>query len=266
MMNKSRYPEPIEAIIVVLSAFAVIIVFTLFYDLLVYIGLISEESDKGIQSFYIFGGSLFIIVPWIYARYRQYDIKNLFRLNPVSLDTVIKSILIGISLTILSDELDRIVNIFFPMPDWLIKQAESLQAGNTFELILIFTGAVLIASVAEEGLFRGFLQYSLEKHGDVTRAVILSSISWTLIHMNFYWAVQLFLMGIVIGYTAWRTNSIFPAIIIHGVNNLIGIVFLNFDLAPHTNWYEQHGHVSPVVLVISAGILVWSVKSIRQIE
>jgi membrane protease YdiL (CAAX protease family) len=228
-------------------------------------GFDTEQIDKNMQIFFIFGGSLFIIVPLIYARYRQYDIKKIFRFNRVPLNIIILSILIGMALTFLSDELDRILNIFFPLPDWLNEQMESLRAENTFELVLIVIGAVFVAAIAEEGLFRGFLQYSLEQRGDITRAVIFSSITWTMIHMNLYWAIQLFLMSIVIGYTAWRTNSIIPAMIIHGINNLIGLLYLNYNLDPYMQWYEWKGHVSPVVLIISGAVLIFSIRNIKRI-
>ncbi len=265
-MDEPRYPEPIEALMVVLSAFALIILIGLIYNILASWGFDLDQIDKNMQVFFIFGGSLFLIVPLIYARYRQYEIQSLFRFNSVSVNIIIQSILIGLALTVLSDELDRIINIFYPLPDWLNEQMEPLKAGNTFELILIIIGAVFVAAIAEEGLFRGFLQYSLEKRGDVTRAVILSSLSWTLIHMNLYWAIQLFLMGIVIGYMAWRTNSIIPAVIIHGVNNLVGVLFLNFDFDPYMQWYEWNDHVSPVVIIISAAILVLSLKNIKRVH
>ncbi len=263
-MNESRYPDPIEALMVVLSAFALIILIGLLYNAVVNWGLELDKIDKNMQFFFIFGGSLFLIIPLIYARYRQYEIQSLFRFNPASINIIIQSILIGLALTILSDELDRIINIFYPFPDWLSKQIEPLKAENTFELILIIVGAVFVAAIAEEGLFRGFLQYSLEKRGDVTRAVILTSLSWTMIHMNLYWAIQLFLMGIVIGFMAWRTNSIIPAIIIHGINNLAGVLFLNFDLNPYMHWYEWNDHVSPVVIVISTAVLFFSIKNINK--
>jgi hypothetical protein len=264
MNDDSRYPDPLEALMVVLSAFALIILLSLIYNVVANWGIDLDKVDKNMQLFFIFGGSLFLIVPLIYARYRKYDIKPLFRFNTVSLNIIIQSILIGLALTILSDELDRIINIFYPLPDWINEQMEPLKAANSLELILIILGAVFVAAVAEEGLFRGFLQYSLEKKGDVTRAVILSSLSWTMIHMNLYWAIQLFLMGIVIGYMAWRTNSIIPAMIIHGVNNLVGVLFLNFDMDPYMKWYEWNDHVSPIVIVVSAAILFFSIKSIKK--
>ncbi|HES59621.1 MAG TPA: CPBP family intramembrane metalloprotease, partial [Caldithrix sp.] len=243
-MNETRYPDPLEALMVVLSAFALIILIGLMYNIAANWGFDLDKIDKNMQIFFIFGGSLFLIVPLMYARYRKYKIKPLFRFNAVSLSIVIQSILIALTLTILSDELDRIINIFYPLPNWFNEQMEPLKAANSFELILIILGAVFVAAIAEEGLFRGFLQYSLEKHGDVTRAVILSSLSWTMIHMNLYWAIQLFLMGIVIGYMAWRTNSIIPAVIIHGVNNLVGVIFLNFKMDSYMQWYEWNDHVS----------------------
>jgi uncharacterized protein len=141
---------------------------------------------------------------------------------------------------------------------------QPLLVENRLDWIVIISGAVIIASIAEEGLFRGFLQVTLEKKGDITRAVLLSAISWTLVHMNIYWSIQIFLMGILMGYLAWRTDSIVPAVIMHGLNNLLALLFLNYDWEETLGWYTWKGHVHPLILFMAGGVLFWSVKQINQ--
>ena len=39
------------------------------------------------------------------------------------------------------------------------------------------------------------------------------------ISTNPFWAVQIFIMGVIIGFLAWRTDSVIPGIIVHALNN-----------------------------------------------
>jgi len=262
-MDDQKYPEPVEALVVILGTFAVLIALALVYSVIFSSGIFIDEVDKNLRLFFIFGGSLFLILPLLYSRIKNYNIKILFRFNTVPTKVIFISIIAALSMSILSDELDRLINIFVTIPDWLIEQMQPLEVDTGFDWFLVIFGAVIVASIAEEGLFRGFLQVTLEKKGDVTRAVILSAITWTLIHMNIYWAIQIFLMGIVIGYLAWRTNSLIPAIIGHAMNNLLAVLFLNLNIEDYLGWYTWGDHVSPVILVIAGGGMVWSIREIN---
>jgi hypothetical protein len=71
--------------------------------------------------------------------------------------------------------------------------------------------------------------------------------------------VQVLLLATVFGIIVWRTGSIIPAIIIHALNNLFSLVFSNID-AQNLEWYHWSGHVSPVVLAVSACILFYATR------
>jgi len=116
--------------------------------------------------------------------------------------------------------------------------------------------------VSEEILFRGFLQVSLEKKGDITRAVILSSVTWTIIHVNPYWAIQIFVTGVILGFIAWRTNSVYPSMIVHATNNFLSLMVINYNLEESMDWYFLGDHISPVVFVIALGILIICIRRI----
>ncbi len=262
-MKKGRtFPEPLEALLLVLATFGVLIVFLLLFSIFSTSGLNqAQRAASGSRYFYIIGGSLFLIVPMVYARWRNYPIRILFRLNPVPLSVILVSVIIGLSLSVLSDELERIIALFVTIPDWMYEMLNPLRAEGTTDWILVLLGSVVIAAVAEEGLFRGFVQVTLEAKGDVTRAVLLTALTWTLVHQNPYWAVELFLMGVFLGFMAWRSNSILPGIMAHGVNNLIAMLMLNFSPeAGAEAWYEWNGHVSPALLIIALAMLIWGLR------
>jgi membrane protease YdiL (CAAX protease family) len=260
--NHSKIPDPIEALMVILAVFFTISLTAFIYMAPLDVTNIQSEVNRQSRYFFIFAGSLFFILPFAYLYYKKMDVKKLLRLNPVSMQTLVYSAFLAVSIYVLGDELDRLINWIIPTPEWLTESIKPLKAETISDWILVVLGAVVVASVAEETAFRGFFQTALEKKGDVTRAVMLSSAAWALIHMNPYWAVQIFTTGIFMGYLSWKTNSIYPSILVHALNNLIAILFLNFEEIFADSWYEFDGHVSPLLLVASTALLLGSIKKI----
>jgi membrane protease YdiL (CAAX protease family) len=260
-MNEKKYPEPVEALVVVI----LILGFILLVAFLLALGMIIPGINISINTKLVFvlGGIPFLIVPLLYVKIRKYDARSIFRLNSIPLNVLMLSVLIGLALGIIGDELDRLIQIILPIPQWFIDQLQFMQADTGYEWSLLITGVVILAALSEEFLFRGFLQVSLERKGDPTRAVLLSSLTWTMVHVNPYWAVQIFIIGVVIGFLAWRTNSILPSLIVHGMNNLLSLIFYNFG--DHLHWYLMGNHVSIFILLPAALILVWSIQRVTAI-
>jgi len=265
MEKPKKNPEPVEALVVILLAFGSIIVFAIVATVITTFLGSTISSDSTNRLFYIIGGILFFAIPTIYIRFKKYDLISLFRLKPVSGEIIQYSLLIGLTIGIIGDELDRLVQIVIPMPEFMQELLQVMVANSMFDWIILLLGTVIIAAIGEELLFRGFLQVTLENKGDVTRAVILSSLSWTLIHTNPFWAVQIFIMGVIIGFLAWRTDSVFPGIIVHAVNNFFALLFINLKLDTELEWYLVSDHVNPILLLPSIALLVWCIMRITAI-
>lgn len=261
-MNEKKFPEPVEALVLILAIFGFILIFAGLWAFVVQSISPGVSIEETARLLFVFGGSFFLIIPFVYVKIRKYDARKLFRLNPVSANTVALSLVIGLALSVVSDGLDRLIQVLIPMPDWLIETMQPLIAQSPSDWALNILGAVVIAGISEEILFRGFLQVTLERKGDITRAVILASLSWTLIHLNPYWAVQIFTMGIVLGYLAWRTDSVIPSIIAHALNNLISLLFVNLNLDQQWAWYLSGQQLNPVIFVVALAALVWGIRTL----
>jgi membrane protease YdiL (CAAX protease family) len=262
-MDQKKYPDPVEALLMLLGIFiGLYIVTEIFAAFIIDQQTGSDASQKQIRFFFLFGSTLFFIIPYLYSRYRNYDIVGLFRLNKIPFSVIILSLIAGMSLSILIDELDRLINMIIPLPEWMADLMTPLKVESTLDWILAILGVVVAAGFAEESLFRGFILVSLEQRGDVTKAVLLSSATWALIHIVPYWAIQIFIIGVFFGFLSWRTQSIFPSVIMHGVNNFIALLYVNLNLETELSWYLWGEHVSPVVLVISVGLFYYSMSQI----
>jgi membrane protease YdiL (CAAX protease family) len=261
-MDKKEFPEPIEALALILLSFGFIFGVTIIITVVALLFNSNSALEGNASILFIMGGIVFLIVPIFYVKFREYNARELFRLNVPPSEVLLLSVPLGLSLSVLTDEIDRIIQIFLPTPDIFLKYLDSLKAETPIDWIFLIFGVVIIASVSEEILFRGFLQVSLERKGDITRAVILSSVTWTIIHVNPYWAIQIFITGVIIGFLAWRTNSVFPSMILHATNNFISLLFINYHFEESMDWYFLGDHISPVVIVIAASILIICVRRI----
>ncbi len=211
-------------------------------------------------------GELFLPVPiFIWAKNYRIDIRRLFRLNPVSVSSVIASIPLAVGLTIITDEFDRIAQSLVSAPAEFSKIQEIMTITDPLSAFFIIGVVIIIAPFIEELIFRGFFQRILEyRFNDITKAVLYSALTFAIIHFNPWWVVQIYIIGIFMGYVAWRTNSIWISFILHAINNGIAVLFTH--LAKNSlGWYEWQGHVSPIILVVGvlllAGGLRWFIRS-----
>jgi membrane protease YdiL (CAAX protease family) len=88
---------------------------------------------------------------------------------------------------------------------------------------LLFATGILIAPLVEEIFFRGFLFTGLrEKYGWITAALV-SAFLFSIVHLQPIAMPPIFLLGLVFAYLYQRTESIWPAVIMHFVTNTISL-------------------------------------------
>lgn len=98
-----------------------------------------------------------------------------------------------------------------------------------YEYIMAFLSLVLIAPVAEEVLFRGFLFSRLKKYLSVGMAAIITSIVFGLIHGQWNLAIDTFALSLVLCFLRQITGSLWSPILLHMAKNGIAyyILFIN---------------------------------------
>ncbi len=94
-------------------------------------------------------------------------------------------------------------------------------------LWLLVVAFCVAAPVSEELFARGFLYrgWSESFLGPVG-AIVLSSMVWTMLHLQYDWYFlgEVFSIGLLLGYLRYRSNSTWLTIILHGLNNLAAVV------------------------------------------
>ncbi|MGL4396135.1 MAG: lysostaphin resistance A-like protein [Hyphomicrobium sp.] len=95
-----------------------------------------------------------------------------------------------------------------------------LMNSRTWWLMAIAAG--IGAPIAEELLFRGFMLGLLkDTRAGAIGATLITAVSWAALHANYspYGLATIFLIGLYLGYSRLRTNSLWPAIAGHAAYN-----------------------------------------------
>jgi membrane protease YdiL (CAAX protease family) len=137
------------------------------------------------------------------------------RLRPVPWRVAGLAVLIGLGLWRfdwwLASAVNEVLDYTIPLPP------EALNL-TLLDKIAMTLGTVVLAPVIEEFLFRGLIQSAYERRGPL-RAVVFSALLFVLIHQELAQSIALLPVALALGYVAWRTRSVIPAILVHLGNN-----------------------------------------------
>lgn len=132
---------------------------------------------------------------------------------------------------ILSSCLILLISKIFPYFD--INQTQETGFDNlyrNYEYILAFLVLVVIVPVAEETLFRGFLYDRLKKYAPIWLSVLITSLTFGLLHMQPSLIIDTFALSVVLCVLREITGSIWAPILLHMIKN--GIAFFILFIYP----------------------------------
>jgi membrane protease YdiL (CAAX protease family) len=95
-------------------------------------------------------------------------------------------------------------------------------------LLGVATGMLLIvvAPLAEELFFRGFLYQAFRNTLGVLPGALLSALIFGAIHFELFKLVQLAILGVILALLFEKTGSLWPPIMLHAVNNALAFAVL----------------------------------------
>ncbi len=98
------------------------------------------------------------------------------------------------------------------------------------ELMLAFVALVVIAPVAEEVLFRGYLFGKLRRYAPVWLSILLTSLLFGIVHFQWNVGIDVFVLSTVLCVLRLVTKSLWAPILLHSLKN--GIAFFLLFIYP----------------------------------
>ncbi len=134
-------------------------------------------------------------------------------------------------------------------------------AEDTFDMILRdrwgYLAIGLLAPLGEEVVFRGaILRSLLQWCSKPWAAIVISALIFAVAHMNPAQLPHAFLIGLLLGWLYYRTNSIIPGMAYHWVNNSVAYVMYNLYPDPDLTLTELFGSERTVLMAVGCSLCI----------
>lgn len=196
-------------------------------------------------------GIIFLLPLLLFKKMNKIKYKETFDFygfKKISFKCIVLAVILGVVLFVLNT---FVANFFYSIIESLGYKSHSSggAVGATWwTLVLNIICTAVLPAICEETLHRGMLLRGISRLG-AKRAILISGLLFGLLHMNIEQFFYATLIGFFFGYIAFGTDSIYPTIILHFMNNAlstfmqfarvkgwaIGSVFTNFMKALSTN-------------------------------
>ncbi|HPS38945.1 MAG TPA: ABC transporter permease subunit/CPBP intramembrane protease [Candidatus Cloacimonadota bacterium] len=165
---------------------------------------------------------------------------------------------IAISAQIIASIISQLINIIFPFPEKYIDALSHLYNMNEPSW-KVFLAIALLPGICEELLFRGFLIRFFEKYS-LRWAVVISAILFAAFHLDPFRFVPVLLLGLLLGYLAVRSGSIYSSMFSHLINNGMAFALVTFSDAGWVKFIAKDGEninywlIAPALIIFCVSL------------
>ncbi|MEJ2055711.1 MAG: CPBP family intramembrane metalloprotease, partial [Calditrichaceae bacterium] len=167
------------------------------------------------------------IVILIGKKFTDKSYPEVLPLKKVSAVQFITVLLTAVGLSIVLSDLDNLIRMLIPMPDFIEKIFSDLLSNESGLLISLFT-IVLVAAFSEEFLFRGLFFQGYEERYGSTKAIFYTALMFGLFHMNPWQFSGAVILGAVYAWWFVLTRNLWLCVLGHGFNNLISVLGVRY--------------------------------------
>ena len=175
-------------------------------------------------------GLLFILAIFMFKGVSKAKIKDVFsfyKFRKINWKAILVSIAIGLLVYLLNVLITTFFNAFLSALGYQFSSGGQMTSYPVWLLFVNILMTAILPGICEETTHRGLLLNGLTGLGQ-KKALILSSVLFGLLHLNIEQVFYATLIGLLVGYITCITNSIYPAMIIHFMNNATS-VFMGFS-------------------------------------
>ena len=209
-----------------------------------------------------------LIPAWFFPRAIEQNTRQFLQLTakPSLLFWVCALLMILVNIPLISWLVE--VNAQFKLPESLsaleaqLKSSEELADRMTKAFISGTTSTdlwinlfvvALVPAIAEELLFRGALQRFITYcFGNVHAAILSAAIIFSAFHGQIYGFLPRMVLGMLLGYIVAYSGSLWPAVLVHFMNNSISVLIVHYKL-DQSAWgiFNESYHFSVYTILVS---------------
>lgn len=192
----------------------------------------------------ILSGVLTVFILWK-CKYVTFDFRKSWTSVPLRI------LLVCVPLTLCAMFFLNVLTEIFPLPDNHLESFLAMSKTGVWGFLAI----AVCAPVCEEFTFRGAIEGTLLKTTSPWIAILTSSLIFGIIHMNPVQIPFAFVLGTLLGWLYYKTQSLVPGILAHFINNTIGFVTLSMTDDPNQTTEGLLGKPLTISLMILSIIL-----------
>ncbi len=159
----------------------------------------------------------------------------------------------GMGCCVVANFIAAFVISLFKQFGYKLIQPEYNDPTSAFECVVIVASTAIAPAIFEEFAMRCCTLGALRKYGKGF-AVFAVSIVFGLIHQNVIQFVFAFCVGLIVGYVTVVTDSVIPAMFIHGLNNSISVTNTIVKFAGLAKAEES---ITPAMYILWSALGIW---------
>lgn len=171
----------------------------------------------------VFGTQMILLfVPFLLVVYTKRDIKLTYGFARANVSGYLGGALLMIGMVLINFVIAAGLTSMFPESTSNVETAFANIFGDN--VLIVFMVVAVAPAVCEEMLFRGVILHSLKAKYRVPSAIAITAVLFGLYHMSIVKFIPTGLLGLVLCIIVWKTGSIYPAMLMHFINNAISII------------------------------------------
>lgn len=201
----------------------------------------------------------FVLTAWGACRLTRRRTREVLGLVRAPVVAVLASVIGVAAVGILVDELVTVFRTFLPSFTFGVLEAfgDAARAEGWVLRPLTFVCMTMVPGFSEELFFRGLLQRSFVARIGAPAGIALAAFVFGLVHMDPPQAIGAMLTGAFLGWVAYRSRSILPAIAAHVANN--ALAWLGANLEPLRQMAERHEHMPAWIVAVAVAVALGAI-------
>jgi len=192
-------------------------------------------------------------IPVIALRVMRIPVVDTLRLGRVKPALPLLALFLAPAATLCAALAASAQGVLIQVPESYREMMEKLiTIGGGYGLPLSVLVFAVIPGVCEETLFRGFVLRGLESRFGGRSAVIWTAILFGAFHFDLYRLLPTTVLGLILGWVAWRTGRLWPSMVIHVTNNTFAVLATSLPALQKIQWLQEGGAIPvPVIAVVA---------------